>query len=232
MNQKKSGDKQLAVSATSLAEDKKVAKDTAAAEFKEEPKQAKRTVKRTSTTAKTMRTRKTTDTKPVEKTEDTKPAEKAAVAKRAEKTADTKPAEKKPRAKRAAAKTDVAETPKVRKKPGRKAKKDEVVTIETICSKLEKKIGNKTSIKDKIAVDIEVWGFEDGSKSKMYIELNDGKITVAPYTYEEKNFRVSLKFENAVAFVDGKITLKELIASENFYAEGNISDAVKLASVF
>lgn len=127
---------------------------------------------------------------------------------------------------------DKAAKPAVRKTTAAKRpKKVDTVTIETICSKLEKKIGKKTSIKEKIAVDIEVWGFEDGSNGKMYIELNDGKITVSPHSYDEKSFRVSLSFANAIAFVDGKLSLKDLIASSDFYAEGNIGAAVKLASV-
>ncbi len=114
----------------------------------------------------------------------------------------------------------------------RRTKKDDTVTIETICAKLEKKVGKKISINEKIAVDIEVWGFEDGSNRKMYIEINEGKITVSPHTYDEKSFRVSLSCANAVAFVDGKLTLKDLITSKDFYAEGNIVAAVKLASIF
>ena len=114
------------------------------------------------------------------------------------------------------------------------SKKSNAITILTICEKAEKKISKTkaAAIKEKIAVDIEVWGFEDGSNSKMYIEINDGKVTVSPHTYDEKDFRISLSFANAIAFVDGKITLRNLIESKDFYAEGNIVSAIKLASIF
>ena len=154
-------------------------------------------------------------------------------------------AEKKPAAKttaKTAAKTTAKKTAKtadkpvketsVKKAPAKRTKKNDAVTINTLCDKLEKKLGKKTAIKEKIAVDIEVWGFEDGSNSNMYIEVNDGKITVAPYTYEAKDFRVSLSFANATAFIDGKLTLKALLESKDFYAEGNIAAAVKLAAIF
>lgn len=113
-------------------------------------------------------------------------------------------------------------------------KKSKAVTIDVICEKLEKKV-NKTkaaAIKKTIAADIEVYGFEDGSNQMMYVEIKNGKVSVAPHSYEDKNFRVSLSFANAVAFVSGKMTLAALLDSENFYAEGNIADAVKLASIF
>lgn len=128
-----------------------------------------------------------------------------------------------------AAKTTASKTAAPAKKPGRKAS----VTIDSICTKAEKKISKTkaAAIKEKIAVDIEVWGFEDGSK-KMYIEINNGKATVSPHTYEAKDFRVSLSVANAVALVEGKTTLKALLESQEFYAEGNIAKAIKLASVF
>lgn len=153
---------------------------------------------------------------------------KAAPAKTAEKkAAPAKTAEKK------AAPAKTAEKKAAAKAPAKKAApKKTVVTIDTICNKLKKKLPKTVSFKEKIAVDIEVWGFEDGSNAKMYIEANDGKITVSPHSYDDKEFRVSVSFANAMAFVDGKMTLKELLASPEFYAEGKIVPAVKLAAIF
>lgn len=152
---------------------------------------------------------------------------------------------KKPAAKKAAAKKPVAKTAAkssaktasktAAKTPAKKtAKKAPAVTIDTICEKLDKKItkSKAAAIKGRLAVDIEVWGFEDGSNARMYVEVNDGKVTVAPYPYDAKDFRVSLSFANAKAFVDGKLTLKALLDSNDFYAEGNIVSAVKLAAIF
>lgn len=186
-----------------------------------------------------------------------KPAAKTAEKKKA--APKTVKATKEPAAKKTAAKADkpaakttvkaaakttdkpaVKKTTKAAEKPAKTtarktaAKKSNVVTIDTICTKLEKKIvkSKASAVKEKIAVEIEVWGFEDGSNSNMYIEINDGKVSVAPYDYKEKDFRVSLSFANAVAFVDGKMSLKDLLGSKDFYADGNIAAAVKLAAVF
>lgn len=120
----------------------------------------------------------------------------------------------------------------VKKTVAKKAPKKPSITIETICGKVEQMLPKTASFKEKIAVDIEVWGFEDGSNAKMYIEANDGKVTVSPHTYNEKDFRVALSFANAKNFIDGKLTLKEMLTSSDFYAEGNIVAALKLAALF
>lgn len=143
---------------------------------------------------------------------------------------------KKTTTKTAAAKTNVKTTAKkTEAAPKAAAKKTKPpVTIDTICEKLGKKI-NKTkaaAIKKTIAVDIEVYEFEDGSNQKMYVEVKDGNVTVAPHSYDDKNFRVAISFANAVAFVNGKITLATLLDSDKFYAEGNIVDAIKLSAIF
>ncbi len=156
----------------------------------------------------------------------TKAAAKPAATKAAAKPAATKTAAK-TTAKPAAAKSSAKAA-----SPAKKAPKKPAVTIDTICNKVEKLLPKKASFKEKVAVDIEVWGFEDGSNAKMYIEARDGKITVSPHTYDEKDFRVSVSFAVAKSFVDGKMTLKEMLASSDFYAEGNIGAAIKLGSIF
>lgn len=180
----------------------------------------KKTVTKTAPTTATTAEKKTT----VKATTAAKAAPKTA-------TKTSAPAEKKPAAKTTAKKASTAKKTTA-KAPVKKAPKKPAVTIDTICKKVEKMLPKTASFKDKIAVDIEVWGFEDGSNAKMYIETNDGKVKVSPYTYDEKDFRVAVSFANAKAFIDGKMTLKEMLSSPDFYAEGNIVAAIKLASIF
>lgn len=113
-------------------------------------------------------------------------------------------------------------------------RKPKPITIDMICGLLDKMISKEKAAKinETIAVDIEVWGFDDGSNRKMYIEVMDGKVSVMPHSYDAKNFRVSLSFANAMNFVKGKTTLAELLESKDFYAEGNIVSAIKLAAIF
>lgn len=171
----------------------------------------------------------------IKKNEAKKPAVKSAAetpaAKKTVTKAAAKPAAKKTTAKAAAKTTAAKKTAPAAKKGGRKPKP---ITAETICGLVAKKI-NKTkaaAVKEPVAVDIEVWGFEDGSNQKMYIEVRDGKASVMPHTYDAKDFRVSLSFANAMDFAHGKITLANLLESKDFYAEGNIVAALKLASIF
>lgn len=137
-------------------------------------------------------------------------------------------------AKKAPAKPAKTTAKKAAPAPKKTTGKPKPVTIDTICGLLYKKIdmAKAAKIDETIAVDIEVWGFEDGSNKKMYVEVMDGKVSVMPHTYEAKSFRVSLSFANAMNFVKGKITLKELLGSKDFYAEGNIVSALKLAVIF
>ena len=113
-------------------------------------------------------------------------------------------------------------------------RKPKPITIDNICTLVAKKIvkTKAAAVKTDVAVDIEVWGFEDGSNHKMYIEIKGGKATVMPHSYDAKDFRVSLSFANAMDFANGKLTLAKLIESKDFYAEGNIVAALKLASIF
>lgn len=164
-------------------------------------------------------------------------AEKPAAEKKTAKTTAAK-TEKKPAAKKTTAAAKKTTTKTAAKTAAKKpAKKAPVVNAETICAKLEKKISKTkaAAIKEKIAVDIEVHGFTEGNANQwLYIEIDGGKATVSPHNYNARDFRVSINFENAMAFVDGKLSVKDIVnlEPEKFYAEGNIAKAVKLAAIF
>lgn len=177
---------------------------------------------------------KSTAVKTAAKTPAKKTAPKTAAkpAAKAPAKAAAKPAAKKPAAKKTTAKKTTAAA---KKAPAKKVvKKAKPVTVDNICKLIEKKIvkSKVAAVKTDVAVDIEVWGFEDGSNQKMYIEVKGGKASVMPHSYEAKDFRVSLSFANAMAFANGKLTLAKLLESKDFYAEGNIVSAVVLASIF
>lgn len=214
------------------ADNKPVVKVTPAADVKTDAKVTS-AAPAAKTAAKAPAKKAVTKTAAADKKTTAKSAAKKTAAKSAAKTSAKTTA--KPAAKAATKKSAKASAKPAAKTSAKKGgRKPAPVTIDTICAKLEKKIGKTkaAAIKEKIAVEIEVWGFEDGSNAYMYVEVNNGKITVSPHNYEAKSFRVSLSFANATAFVDGKTTLKKLIESGDFYAEGNIASAVKLAAIF
>ncbi len=166
---------------------------------------------------------------PVEKKAEVKaaaPAEKKAAAKPAAKKpaakkAAAKPAAKKPAAKKAAAKP-AAKKPAAKKAPAKKE-----LTVADVAAKLAKKLDAKkaAAIEGKCAVDIKLYGqFE----AHMYIEVKDGKLSVAPYDYVERDIEAAVSVENALAIIDGKLSVADALADGRLYAFGNIGVAAKL----
>lgn len=152
-----------------------------------------------------------------------KPAEKAAKpAAKAAKSAAKKPAAK-------AAKAAPAAEPK--KKGGRKPKP---VMIGDICAKLYKKIDKTKAakIKDLVAADVEVWGWEDGTNKHLFVEVLDGKVRVEPYDYIDCTLKAHISFADAIAFLNGKLTLADALAAGKLNANGNVGAALRLAGIF
>ena len=153
-----------------------------------------------------------------------KPAEKKAV------PADKKAAEKKPAAKPAAKKAAPA-AKKAAKPAAKKAPKKKELTVDDVVAKLTKKLDRKAAakIEGKAAADIKLYGtFE----AHMYIEVKDGKLTVAPYDYIERDLEVAISVENALAIAEGKLKLADALADGRLYVFGNVGIAAKIAKLF
>ncbi len=180
------------------------------------------------------------------------PAEKKPAAR---KTAAAKKATEKPAAKKTAAKTEkapvkaakseaktagkaaaktsktaaVAKTEPTVKRGGRKPK---ALTVEDICTKLTKKASKAKAAKisDIIAVELKIYGWENNNENHkfIYIEVKDGKLTVAPYQYDDCTLKADIPLADITAFAEGKIPLMDA----KIYAAGNFGDALKLASLF
>ena len=171
--------------------------------------------------------------KPEVKAAPAKPAEKAAPVKAAAK-AEKKPApakEAKPAAKKPAAKASKAAPAEPKKKGGRKPKP---VMIGDICAKLYKKIDKTKAakIKDLVAADVEIWGWEDGTNKHLFVEVLDGKVRVEPYDYIDCTLKAHICFADAMAFLDGKLSLADALAAGKLNANGNVGAALRLAGIF
>lgn len=190
----------------------------AAKEAKPVVKEAKPAAKETKAANEVKEVKKDAPAKAVKATAE-KPAAKAA----AEKTAKAA----KPAAKAKAAKADAA-APK--KKPGRKPKP---VEVSDICAKLYKKVDKTKAakIKDLIAADIEIWGWEDGSNKHLFVEVQDGAVRVEPYDYVDCTLRAHISFADAMAVLDGKLTLRDALVAGKLNVYGNLAAAVKLAEI-
>lgn len=178
--------------------------------------------------------------KPVEKK--TAPAKPAAVKETAK--AQTKPAvkkapaAKKPVAKKPATKTAAAKkaAPAAKKTAAKKpaAKKAKVVSVEEMCKMLEKMIDKTKAAKvnTNVAVDVKVWGWEDECDRHFYIEIKDGVLSVAPHEYIASSFEAYISYENIMKFLNGKLTLKNALATGALNANGNIPAALTIGSIF
>lgn len=116
----------------------------------------------------------------------------------------------------------------------RAARKPKVVDIAEICVKLDKMINksNAGKISGIVAVDVEVWGWNDDSKQHLYIEVKNGTVTVAPHDYRDSAFNAYISYENIIKIVNGKLSLSDAIVSGALNANGNIPAAIAIGTLF
>lgn len=147
--------------------------------------------------------------------------------------AETPKAGKKPAAKttaknavKSAAKADFA--PK--KRAGRKPKP---ITVNDVVAKIYKRInkaaGKQVAAEGRAAVDIKLYG---SFEAHMYIEVKDGKVSVEPYDYIERDLEAAVPVDVALAIADGKTTIKEAVENGSLYVFGNVQFALKFAKLF
>lgn len=158
------------------------------------------------------------------------------VEKAAEKTvkAPTKAAAKPAAAKKTAAKKAPAKAVKAEKPAVKAARKPKVVGVDEMCKKLEKLVDKQkaSAVKTNVAVDVKVWGWADEIDRHFYIEIKDGVLAISPYEYIAASFEAYISYENILRFLNGKLTLKDAIATGALNANGNIPAALALGSIF
>lgn len=121
-----------------------------------------------------------------------------------------------------------SEAPK--KRAGRKPKP---ITVDDVVAKIYKRI-DKAAAKNvaadgRAAVDIKLYG---SFEAHMYIEVRNGKVSVAPYDYIERDLEAAVPVDVALAIADGKTTVKEAVENGSLYVFGNVQFALKFAELF
>ena len=177
------------------------------------------------TAAKKPAAKKTTEKAAAKKTDDKTAKVPAKAAEKPEAKAAAKPAAKRTRTAKPA--DDKAEP--TAKRGGRKPKE---VTIEDICAKVAKRStkAKAAKITGVVAAEFKIYGWDNSDENHkfMYIEVKDGKLTVAPFNYDDCTLKADIPLADIIAFADGKLSLKDA----KIYAAGNFGDALKLASLF
>lgn len=163
-----------------------------------------------------------------------KTAEKPAAKKTAAKTAKAPAKAAKPEAKPAGRAKAAKAEPAAKKEPAarRGGRKPKELTAEDICAKLTKRASKAKAAKitDTIAVEFKIYGWDNNNENHkfIYIEVKDGKLTAAPYQYDDCTLKADIPLADMAAFADGKLALMDA----KIYAAGNFGDALKLASLF
>ena len=127
-----------------------------------------------------------------------------------------------------------AETPKAARKPAAKTTaKNAVKPVNDVVAKIYKRInkaaGKQVAAEGRAAVDIKLYG---SFEAHMYIEVKDGKVSVEPYDYIERDLEAAVPVDVALAIADGKTTIKEAVENGSLYVFGNVQFALKFAKLF
>ena len=105
-------------------------------------------------------------------------------------------------------------------------------TTTTTTAKAEtavKAAGKQVAAEGRAAVDIKLYG---SFEAHMYIEVKDGKVSVEPYDYIERDLEAAVPVDVALAIADGKTTIKEAVENGSLYVFGNVQFALKFAKLF
>ena len=147
--------------------------------------------------------------------------------------AETPKAARKPAAK-ATAKNAVKPAAKADSAPKKRAgRKPKPITVNDVVAKIYKRIdkaaGKQVAAEGRAAVDIKLYG---SFEAHMYIEVKDGKVSVEPYDYIERDLEATVPVDVALAIADGKTTIKEAVENGSLYVFGNVQFALKFAKLF
>ena len=147
--------------------------------------------------------------------------------------AETPKAARKPAAK-TTAKNAVKPAAKADSAPKKRAgRKPKPITVNDVVAKIYKRIdkaaGKQVAPEGRAAVDIKLYG---SFEAHMYIEVKDGKVSVEPYDYIERDLEAAVPVDVALAIADGKTTIKEAVENGSLYVFGNVQFALKFAKLF
>lgn len=96
------------------------------------------------------------------------------------------------------------------------------MTYEQIVEKAQSIVakGSAENIKDHLAIQYNITGEGAGS---FYMEIKDGKISVCPYEYYDRDILVTGSAENILGMMEGKIDMVGAYLSGKIKAQGDFS---------
>lgn len=88
--------------------------------------------------------------------------------------------------------------------------------LETVRESLKKTVVK--DVKGHIAVEFNILGEGEGA---FYTEVRNGKITVEPYEYHDRDAKVIISSDELIKILSGKVSPEESVLSGNAVIEGN-----------
>ncbi|MDO4618823.1 MAG: SCP2 sterol-binding domain-containing protein [Clostridia bacterium] len=105
------------------------------------------------------------------------------------------------------------------------------MTFEQAFLKIKAKFDNADTSKLTSDFAIQVNMTDEDCAGAFYIQSTDGKLLVEPYDYRDNSADVTLKRQDLVKILDGKLTVAKALETGKLYVNGNAEDLVSAASV-
>ena len=97
------------------------------------------------------------------------------------------------------------------------------MTFEQILEKVRSKQADTSNV-DFLAVQIDLEGQNGGT---FYVEIKNGKVSVEPYEYNDRNCRFRISSENFLKLMDGSLDPKLAFMTGRLKIDGDISKALE-----
>lgn len=101
------------------------------------------------------------------------------------------------------------------------------MSFSEVVKKVEKAFGSAdvSNYKDHLALQFNVTGEGAGI---FYIEINEGKLFIAPYDYKDNNAVITVSSSDIVDVFGGKITEAEALETGKFAVEGDVAKVLSI----
>jgi len=105
-----------------------------------------------------------------------------------------------------------------------------MVTLENILAEIKEKTANfdATGYDGFLAVQVSLKDID----KVFYVEIKDGKLSVEPYSYDDRQANMIISSDNFVKLINGKLNSVQAFLTGKLKIEGNIDKCKEMAAVF
>ncbi len=105
------------------------------------------------------------------------------------------------------------------------------MTYEEILEKTKKVVlaNDLSDIKGHLALEVDITGEGEGA---FYIELKDGKVSIEPYEYYDRDCKLIISGENFLKICDSSLDPVRAFTTGKLKIEGDIEKALEISRIF